>query len=343
MVHVDSAAMAPSDISRELVWPNGQAQLQRLGAMLGPVVFKRPGVPDFAPLQVAPWADEPDAAQLPGILRRLRGEWPCVPFGRTDRPAGLPDGWAAREPGDAWGHGYASNHDWQWQHCDDPLALSLVVEPPGPIRRLTRTVRAMAHAPALEITLEVEPRERCTLPIALHPTFRLDAGATHLLVPAHGAGITYPVRAEPGVSQLEPDRSFGDLAHAPRAGAGDGDGRNIDLTHFPLAFDTEELLQLRDVSGPVTLRYLEAGWSVQFEWDHRLLPDVMLWVSHRGRTHAPWNGRHLALGVEPVHGVFDLGRIAAPPAHHPLADRAGIALDPDAPLVLRYRLSAAPG
>lgn len=330
--------MNPIDGSRELVWQNGCAELQRLGAMLGPVVFKRPGAPDFAPLQVAPWADEPDAAQLPGILRRLRGEWPCVPFGRTDRPAGLPDGWAAREPGDAWGHGYASNHEWQWQSNDDPLALSLAIEPPGPLRRLTRTVRAAAHAPALEITLVVEAREPCTLPIALHPTFRLDAGAVELLVPRHGPGITYPVRAEPGVSRLAPDRSFERLEQVPCA-----DGGHVDLTRFPLTFDTEELLQLRDVTGPVTLRYLDAGCSLQLDWDHRLLPDVMLWVSHRGRSHAPWNRRHLALGVEPVHGVFDLGRIAEPPPAHPLADRAGIALDPDVPLVLRYRLSAAPG
>lgn len=206
------AVVTPNDTSRELVWPNGHAELQRLGAMLAPVVFRQPGRRDFAPLQVAPWADEPGAAALPGILRRLRGEWPCVPFGRTDRPAGLPERWAARAPGDAWGHGHASNHEWQWQDSDDPLMLSLAIEPPGALRRLTRTVRAIAHEPALEITLEVEAREPCTAPIALHPTLRLDAGAVQLLVPRHGAGITYPVSAEPGVSRLAPDRWFASLA-----------------------------------------------------------------------------------------------------------------------------------
>lgn len=329
--------MGSMDMSRELVWQHGRAQLQRLGAMLGPVVFRQQGAPDFAPLQIAPWADEAGAEHLPGILRRLRGEWPCVPFGRTDRPAGLPDPWTAREPGDGWGHGYASNHEWQWQRSDDPLTLSLAIEPPGPLRRLTRTVRAMADAAALEITLLIEARERCSLPIALHPTFRLDAGAVQLVLPRFDLGISYPSSAEPGVSTLAPNGSFDSLAQVPCA-----DGGHLDLTRFPLAIDTEELLQLREVRGPVTLHYLDAGWSVQLEWDHGTLPDVMLWVSHRGRSHAPWNGRHLALGVEPVHGVFDLGRIAAPPADHPLADRAGIALDPHAPLSLRYRLSAAP-
>jgi len=331
------ATRIPTDTMRELVWPNGRAQLQRLGAMLGPVVFSRPGAPDFAPLQVAPWADEPGAAQLPGILRRLRGEWPCVPFGRTDRPAGLPTGWAARQPEDDWGHGYGSNHEWQWQASDDPLALVLAIEPPGPLRRLTRTVRAVAHAPVLEITLVVEAREPCTLPIALHPTLRLDAGPVQLLVPRHGAGITYPVSAEPGVSRLAPDRSFERLEQVPCA-----DGSSVDLTRFPLAFDTEELLQLRDVAAPVTLRYLDAGWAVRLDWDHHLLPDLMLWVSNRGRAYAPWNGRHLALGIEPVQGAFDLGRVAAPPAGHPLADRHGLSLVPDEPLIVRSRISARP-
>lgn len=338
MALVHSPAMDPMDMSRELVWPHGRAQVQRLGAMLGPVVFRQPGVPDFSPLQVAPWADEPGAAQLPGILRRLRGEWPCVPFGRTDRPDGLPDDWAARTPSDDWGHGYAANHDWHWQAGDDPLALSIAIELPGALGRLTRTVRAIADVPALEITLVVEAREPCTVPIALHPTFRLDAGAVRLVVPRYRSGITYPVSAERGVSRLAPDHSFEDLAQVTCA-----DGGSVDLTRFPLPFDTEELLQLRDVRGPATLNYLDAGWSVLLEWEHHSLPDLMLWVSHRGRTQAPWNGRHWALGIEPVHGVFDLGRVAAPPAGHVLADRAGIALFPHVPRVLRYRLSAAHG
>lgn len=326
-----------TDPTRTLAWDSGRAEVQRLGAMLAPVWFSAGGHPDFAPLQIAPWANEPGAAELPGILRRLRGDWPCVPFGRTDRPPGLPDGWTAREPGDDWGHGFASNHEWDWLDTEDPHALALTIAPPGPIRRLTRVIEAVPYSPALLLTLVVEVGAPCTLPIALHPTLRLDAGSVRLELPPHDGVAAYPVPAEPGVSCLVPDAAFERLSSAPCS-----DGGTLDLTRFPLPVDTEELLQVRAVDGPVALHYLDAGWTLQIDWDHRVLPDLMLWVSHRGRSAAPWNGRHLALGVEPVNGVFDLGRVAAPPAGHPLADRRGLTLTPDEPLIVRHRLSARP-
>lgn len=328
---------SPSAATRSLAWPHGRAELQRLGAMLAPVVFRAAGAADFAPLQVAPWADEPGAAQWPGILRRLRGEWPCVPFGRTDRPADLPAGWAAREPGDAWGHGHAANHAWDWLELDDALALGLTIEAPAPLRRLTRTVRAEPDTAALAITLRIEVQQPCTLPVALHPTVRLDLGALRLDLPARGPVLSYPVDAEPGISRLAPDACFESLAHAPLR-----DGSTVDLTRFPLAHDSEELLQVRDVDGPVELHCRDAGWTFSIDWDRALLPDVMLWVSHRGRRQPPWNGRHFALGIEPLCGPFDLGRVAVPPASHALADRRGLVLTPDVPLELHYRLAARP-
>jgi hypothetical protein len=326
-----------AEATRTLAWDGGRAELQCLGGMLGPVWFSARGRADFAPLQVAPWADEPGADALPGILRRLRGEWPCVPFGRTDLPDGLPPDWGTRDPGDGWGHGYASNHAWQWLETGDLLSLALTIEAPAPLRRLTRVVRATPGTPELLLTLQVEVAEPCTLPIALHPTLRLDAGPVRLELPPHGAVLSYPVPAEPGVSRLGPDRSFERLERAPCR-----DGSTLDLTRYPLPHDTEELLQLRDVGGPVLLHYADAGWALQLDWDHHVLPDLMLWVSHRGRAYPPWNGRHLALGVEPVNGVFDLGRVATPPPGHPLADRRGVPLVPGVPFTLSYRMTARP-
>ena len=333
------SSFLPEDDARRLRWAHGDAALHAFGGMLAPVRFQAAGHADFSPLHVAPWADDPQAhRQWPGLLGRLRGEWPCVPFGRCDRPDGLPEGWQSRQPADDWAHGYASHHRWQWLDAD-PLALALRIEmpPEHALQRLTRRVRAVADAPALEIELQIDARKPCRLPVALHPTLRLDLGRVELGLRHDGQGFSYPVPAEPGHSRLASDARFDRLDAVPLA-----DGTAGDFSRFPQPADGEDLLQLMDIVGPVTARYLDAGWALTLDWDRALLPDLMLWVSHRGRLAPPWSGRHLALGVEPVHGAWDLGRVGRPPADHPLAARAGIALHPDAPCVIRYRLSAEP-
>lgn len=324
--------------SRRIAWSHGEAELQRLGAMLAPVVFRWPGQPGFAPLQVAPWAGEPQAAALPGILRRLRGDWPCIPFGRTDRVGDLPPGWTPLQPEDTFGHGHAAHHPWEELDAGPgALALAIDLPRPGPLERLERIVRPVDGEPAVDLEWRIEARETTRLPVALHPTLRLDAGRVRLQLPAHGAALTYPVPAEPGRSRLAPDQRFARLDAAPLA-----DGGTLDLTHYPLPFDTEELLMVTDLAGPVVVEYLDLGAALEIDWDRDALPDLMLWVSHRGRTGYPWNGRHLALGVEPVNGPFDLGRVAVPPADHPAARHGGLPLLPGRMRSIRSRLRAIP-
>ncbi|MEY4751252.1 MAG: hypothetical protein RIQ60_3466 [Pseudomonadota bacterium] len=333
-------ARRSTDAVRRLRWAHGELEVQALGGMLAPVVFRAAGHADFAPLQVAPWADEPGAEQWDGLLRRLRGEWPCLPFGRCDLPAGMPAGWSAVTPGDGWAHGYASHHVWQWQDTEpdpcDALALRIDYPADAEISHLQRHVRPDPARPAVDITLEVHARRAVSLPTALHPTFSLGLGRVQLQLPGHAGGHSYPVPCEAGVSRLQPDTAFAQLRSVPTV-----DGAALDLSRFPLPHDTEELLQLRGLErGAVHLDYLDAGWRATLEWPTQALPDLMLWVSHRGRRQPPWNGRHLALGVEPVNGCFDLGRVARPPAGHGLADRAGLALAPGQAFTLHYCLSA---
>lgn len=329
-----------SDALRVLHWAHGELQLHAFGGMLAPVVFRAEHHADFSPLQVAPWADDPQAHdRWPGLLGHLRGEWPCVPFGRCDRPAGLPADWLARRPADPWAHGHASHHRWEWLPSEDALALVLSIELPAghPVRRLTRTVRAVADAAAVEIELQIDARQPCRLPVALHPTLRLDAGRVELDLRHDGPGFNYPVPAEPGRSRLAPGARFEQLASVPLADGGTGD-----FSRYPQPADGEDLLQVMEIVGPVTARFVDAGWALTLDWERALLPDLLLWISHRGRLAPPWSGRHFALGLEPLNSAWDLGRIGRPPAEHPLAARSGLALHPDAPCVIRSRLSAQP-
>ena len=121
-------------------------------------------------MHVAPWAGTTGAAALPGIMRRLRGEWPCVPFGRTDVPSDLPAGWGTRTPDDNWGHGYAANHRWQCVTAT-PHCVHLAIDYPADaaVARIERTVAVDPHAPALDITLTIWSRRASRLPAGLHP------------------------------------------------------------------------------------------------------------------------------------------------------------------------------
>lgn len=358
----------------QLHWRHGQAELRALGGLLGPITFNLADGRSLQPMYIAPWADEPGTDDLPPLLRELRGELPCVPFGRTDLPDGLYQAhlnhspydssspgltrgsgsaakpssadprvkpgdddkkWEPRNPGDDWEHGYSANN--VWSHLEsDPHFLRIGIDYPAesPIQRLERQITADPDQPALDISLTIWARRDVTVPVALHPTFRV--GPQGITVkPGHfKEAVAYPVPAEPSVSQLQPNGSSSDLTAMPAISG------TIDLTHLPIPMKTEELLQLIDCAPPFSLYYDSEGVEMSLWWDQGQLPDVMLWVSNGGRAAFPWNGRNYALGVEPVNGAFDLGRVAAPPTSHPLAARHGLALKKDQPTRLDYRMAA---
>lgn len=76
--------------------------------MLGPVRFELGGSRSISPLHIAPWGDD---ARWPGLMRALRGEWPCLPFGTAHTPSGLPQDFKLIASSDDWNHGYLKSHD----------------------------------------------------------------------------------------------------------------------------------------------------------------------------------------------------------------------------------------
>lgn len=324
-----------------LAWAHGTAAVQSLGGMLGPVLFLLPDGRQVAPLQVAPWFDDADRSGHPAILRELRGEWPCIPFG-ADALRDLPEGWSATgESFDGAGvpHGHSSHAEWRFTHVS-PSVIEMTCDypDPHPIRRLTRRIAADPHAPALDLALTVEARRPCHLPIGLHPTLRLPLdGTAQLEPPPFREGRVFPLEVEPGRGLLTPGAVFDDLATVP------GRDGPLSLTTLPLPQHTEELVQLCGVSGHFALRHPD-GWRVVLDWDATVFPSVLLWVSNRGRDYAPWNGRHLALGVEPVCAAFDLGP-AVSTAPNPIAaggTATAFAFDPESPFTTRYRIGVEP-
>ena len=301
-------------------WAHGRLTVQALGAMLGPVIFRLPDGREVSPLYVAPWAENPQAASLPGILRALRGDFACVPFG-ADRVLDLAGDWAhlsrpaPKTPGSP--HGLSSNAFWVMQ--DDGLRLTLEYPEDSPIALLERVILPDPAGPAIDMALTLHIRRDCCLPIGLHPVFRMPDSGLQIDAGPQG-GMTFPGALEPGVSRLAPAARFASLAAVPLT-----QGGMADLSRLPLPHATEELVQLTNAGGRATLTWPGEGFRAHLTWEASHFPDLILWVSNRGRAAFPWNGRHQALGMEPVCAAFDLGtEISAGPnplqtAGHPTA------------------------
>ncbi len=286
-------------------------EVHPMGGMVAPVFFPLRDGRTINPLQVAPWIheDSSEYRQLQGIMTSLRGEWPCVPFGLPEPPQGMPDEWAtgitAENPVDAFAHGYGANHDWELQQEADGSVTGFITYPVDhPIARLHRKVSEGPKG-SLDIDLSVFPRRDCFLPVALHPTLRLpDApGRAKLSFGGESPRVwTYPLPAEPSRSRLVANQqnvAFSSLI--------DVDGHLMDITSLPFDRDSEDLVLITGADGHVALTNRDENYRVTIDWDKDKLPSVMLWLSNQGRRHYPWNGRHRALGIEPLAGVFDLG------------------------------------
>jgi hypothetical protein len=335
--------MKGGDEHRGLGWAHGALTVQRLGAMLAPVTFVLANGRQVSPMHVAPWSNEPEGEALPGILRKLRGEWPCVPFGYSVPAQGWPESWARvmgpPEPGEEI-HGHSSNHDWTWRDSKSG-SLSLVLAYPqgSSVERVERTVTPDPSAPAIDIDFKIVVRRTCRLPIGLHPVFRLpfETGAATLELSGFDEGRTYPHDVEPGAALFARNKTFAELISVPSRAGG-----VVDASRLPLAADTEELLQIEGVDGVVALANHKDGYRVELSWQKKHFPSLLLWYSNRGRKAAPWSGRHVAIGIEPVCSPFGLGPATAL-ADNPIA-QSGVAtaleFSPERPFVTRYRLKA---
>lgn len=327
---------------KSIGWPHGVVSVNALGGMIGPTAFVLPDGRQVSPFHIAPWLSEETAPDLPGLLRGLQGEWPCVPFG-ADAARALPPEWQAAGAtfdGADVAHGHSSHSDWQFGAVG-PDQIELICDYPDahPIRQLRRLIRPDPAAAAIDISLTVAARSPCRLPIGLHPTFRLPQhGTAHLLPPAFREGRVFPLAAEPS-SLLAPDASFQSLDAVPSRS-----GLPVSLSQLPLAGNNEDLVQLCGVNGDFVLRYPTEGFQMRLSWNTGHFPSVLLWVSNRGRSYAPWNSRHLALGIEPVCSAFDLGPGVSTAANPIAAGGTATAMDftPDSTFITHYRIAVEP-
>jgi hypothetical protein len=271
-----------------LDWSHGRAEVWPLSGALHHLEFDLPGRRRVRPLAEAPWQNDratTDDKGIPAHLRFLGGEWPCVPFGKTET--------------DPMVHGYGTDNCWHLEKDGDRVVASVDYPDRHPVAGLRRTVRGVPGEPRIEMTLEVHARRDCTLPIGLHPILALgEPGETVRIEGAYKYGETFPVMFEPGVSKLAAGPRFESVDALPLAAGGAVSFGDL------LQQTTEEAFQLFGTDGAMRVVYPGSGHTVCLTWDSVAYPTCLFWISTGGRKNAPWNGRFRGFGVEPLDARF---------------------------------------
>ena len=327
-------------------WPlkNREVSLwvTRTAGMMAPATFRLGDGRTVEPFAVAPWAMEKTGPEVPSMLRALRGDFFCAPFGGNGTP------WRGEKHPP---HGESANADWTFVDVTrgrDSTALHLRLETnvrPGLIDKRV-TLRTGHRAIYCENTLS-----GFNSPMALgtHPCLYIPGVEGSARVSAGGWewGQVVPGPFEDpkigGYSALKPGARFRSLSAVPLANGG-----VADLTRYPAREGFEDLVMLMGKPGR------SLGWSaVTFPRERWVLlqlknPGVLrhtvLWHSHGGRHYAPWNGRHRhVLGMEETTSYFHFGQ-AESARPNPLS-RAGrpttVTLSPKKPLRVAHLFAVA--
>ena len=262
-----------------------------------------------APMHTAPWSNEELPPDIPPILRILRGDFFCAPFGASDVI-----------PGDNPTHGASANGLWRLKQSGESL-LDAVLD--GEIMGATLTKHVeLRRGQAVVYQRHTFKGGDGRLPVGHHAMLRAEKTLRLGFGPWTWAG-TPPDVVEPppaGRSILAYPQEIDDPARAALA-----DGGTIDLTTYPAADGHEDIWMLvSDTTRAFSwtaATCAEAGWVWFALKDPRVLPETTLWLSNGGRSYPPFSGRHRrVIGLEEVCGYFHLGH-AASIGDNPLAAR----------------------
>ena len=305
------------------------------GGHLADVAFTLGDGRRVSPMHTAPWYDEDLPTDLPPILRVLRGDFFCAPFGASDVI-----------PGQTLSHGATANGTWRVE------------------KQTTGTLDAVLAEDVMGATVSkhIELRRGHAVVYQRH-TFagglgRLPVGHHAMLNARHPLQLGFapwiwagtppdPIEVPPaGRSILAYPQTIANPTAARTM-----DGGWIDLTRYPGPDGYEDLWMLvADGARPFSwtaATCADDGWVWFGLKNPRVLPATAIWMSNGGRTYAPWSGRHRhIIGLEEVCSYLHLGH-AASIADNPFSARGiptAVTLGGAEPLVIPYAfgLAAAP-
>lgn len=269
-------------------------QITRDGGMLAPVAF-RLGDRVVSPYSLSPWKPDEVDAELPVLLKNLRGDFFCLPFGPQEN--GLP-------------HGVTANCAWHLV-SETESSLTLGIDASDVAANVMKTISLRPGHTAIYCEHRISELEG-DFSYGNHPILDLSAlpeGAARVSVSPFRWGSVYPeVFSNPadGARQaLKIAALFSDLREVPL-----DDGSTTDLTRYPARAGADDLVMM--VSEDATPEQPFAWTAVVLDgyvWfslkNPADFPATLFWLSNGGRSAAPWESRHLGrLGIEDVCSYF---------------------------------------
>jgi hypothetical protein len=280
------------------------------------------------PFSVAPWAEEKLPAGSPQLLKSLRGDFFCMPFGGNAAPYR-----GEKHPP----HGETANATWKLESLQDGV--------------LHASLRTKARKGRVDKFVRLRPDEASIYQrhVISGMSGPMNFGM-HLMLRYRSEGLISTSRfvygqvlpgpfespAKGGYQILLPGAEFTRLDRVPQL-----DGKMADLSRYPARRGYEDLaMVVADQSLPfawTAVVFPEEGFLGFTLKDPRVLHQTVFWNSNGGRHYAPWNGRHIdVLGMEEVTAYFDYG-IEQSVGRNPMSARGhatSVRLDPKKPLVV---------
>lgn len=314
-----------------------EAAVTRQAGHLAPVRF-RLGNRKVEPYAIAPWTGENLGPGMPEVLRVMRGDFFCMPFGGNETPFR-----GENHPP----HGVTANAEWTFEE--------------GSLHRLHLSMNSSIRKGRVDKLIEILPGQsaiysRHTIsgmegPMCFghHPILRIAEGSV-------GRVSTSPFRfgqvapepfedpAHGGYFSLKPGGRFTSLSQVPCVNA-----QWTDLSVYPSREGYEDLVMM--VSATSNLPFAWTALVIPEEnyvWlslkDPAVLKSTVIWMSNGGRHYAPWNGRHRrTIGLEEVTSYFHYG-LAESAGSNPLRAtgiETQVELKADSTLTINYIMAVA--
>jgi len=318
-----------------------EAYVTETGGHLAPVTFDRKGR-KIQPYHIAPWWNEAVDKSVPPIVRVLRGDFFCMPFGGNTEPYR-----GERFPV----HGETANAKWKLESLTRDAGrtcLHLSLRTKVRKGRVDKQIRLIDGHNAVYCKhvisgmsgpMKLGPHANMRFPD--EPASGILSTSPFVFGQVWGEPTENP--AERGYSILKPGAVFRSLDKVPTI-----TGEPADLTRYPARRGFEDIAHIiADDRHPF-------AWTAvtfpkqRYVWfalkDPKVLNGTLFWMSNGGRHYPPWNGRHInVMGLEELTSYFHTG--IAPSARANSHTRRGIRtvlhLSRSRPTVVNYVMAVA--